>query len=48
MINWERIQEAVQIVQRGTVARVDIDKDAKVYRVKNVIRIDIKNEEVQS
>lgn len=37
-----RILEAIQAIQKGVCARVDVDKDTKVYRCKNVIRIDIK------
>lgn len=40
--NMKAIQEAIEIIKRGVCARVDISPDIKVYRCKNIIRIDIK------
>ena len=37
-----KIAEAVECILRGTCARVDINKDVKVYECKNVIRVDLK------
>lgn len=39
---WRQIQEAIDTIQRGVCKRVDINDQVKVYQVKNVIRIDIK------
>lgn len=38
------IQEAVELVAGGIVKAVEVD-GAKIYRVKNIVRIDIKVEE---
>lgn len=43
VMNYEAIQEAMQLIEAGKVNRVDIG-NVIVYRVKNVIRIDIKEE----
>lgn len=41
-IDWEKVDKAIETILSGVCKRVDIDKDVKVYEVKNVIRIDIK------
>lgn len=38
------IQEAVKLVAEGIVKAVEVD-GAKIYRVKNIVRIDIKVDE---
>lgn len=38
----EKIGNAIQTILDGTCQRVDINPGAKVYLVKNVIRIDLK------
>jgi hypothetical protein len=40
MTKWQQIQAAVELVQAGAAKRIDGD-DWKVYRVVDVIRIDI-------
>lgn len=37
-----KIQEAVEVIQKGVCKRVDVSDDIKVYACKNIIRIDIK------
>lgn len=37
-----KITEAVESILKGTCARVDVNKNVKVYECKNVIRIDLK------
>ena len=37
-----RIQEAIAVIQKGVCKRVDVSDDIKVYECKNIIRIDIK------
>ncbi len=44
-INWKQLQEAIHLVADMDIPRVDTKDGIKVYRVKNVIRIDIKSEE---
>lgn len=47
-INQETIQKvvkAIQTIQDGVCKRVDVDNNIKVYACKNIIRIDIKQEE---
>ena len=39
-----KVLEAVDTIHRGVCKRVDINDQFKVYAVKNVIRIDIKEE----
>lgn len=39
-----KIQEAVKLIEQEVCARVDVDDNIKVYRCKNVIRIDIKED----
>ena len=39
---WAKVQDAIDTIRRGICKRVDIDDSIKVYQVKNVIRIDIK------
>lgn len=40
----EKIQKAIDTIQSGVCNKVEIDKSTKVYRVKNIIRIDIKED----
>ena len=40
----EKVLEAIDTVQRGVCKRIDVNDRVKVYQVKNVIRIDIKEE----
>lgn len=42
----KRIVAAVELVKGGEWAKVQPDDDTKVYRVKDVIRIDIKEESI--
>ena len=42
VFNVDKINEAIKAVLLGTCSRVDIDKTAKVYECKNIIRIDLK------
>lgn len=47
-INQETMQKvvkAIQTIQGGVCKRVDVDDNIKVYACKNIIRIDIKQEE---
>lgn len=44
MLDWKRIQEAIGTIKRGVCKRIDVDGQVKVYLVKDVIRIDIKEE----
>ena len=37
-----KIASAVQDILEGVCARVDVNKDVKVYACKNIIRIDLK------
>lgn len=41
---YDRIDRAINTIKSGVCTRLDIDKDIKVYAVKNVIRVDIKME----
>lgn len=41
-----QIQRAVDLIQHGTCTKVQLSPDIKVYAVKNIIRIDIKMEEM--
>ena len=41
-VDWSKVQEAIEVIQKGICKRVDIDANTKVYEVKNVIRIDNK------
>lgn len=41
---WQQIQEAINTIKRGVCKRIDVNDQVKVYLVKNVIRIDIKEE----
>lgn len=36
-----KISQAVDTVFRGIAKRVDVTDDVKVYRVKNIVRVDI-------
>lgn len=45
MVQWDQIQEAIDVINRGVCKRVDVSDTVKVYLVKNVIRIDIKKED---
>lgn len=38
----EKIENAICTILDGTCKRVDVNKNVKVYEVKNVIRIDLK------
>ena len=40
-----KIQEAIAVIQKGVCKRVDVNDRIKVYECKNIIRIDIKQEE---
>lgn len=40
----EKVLEAVDTIHRGVCKRIDVNDKVKVYQVKNVIRIDIKEE----
>lgn len=40
----EKVLEAIDTVSRGVCKRIDVNDRIKVYQVKNVIRIDIKEE----
>lgn len=40
-----KVQEAIAVIQKGVCKRVDVNDDIKVYECKNIIRIDIKQEE---
>ena len=45
-IEWSRLDNAIDLVTRGVCNRVDLcDGDIKVYKVKNVVRVDIKIDE---
>lgn len=39
---WETIQKAVKLIQDGTVKRIDVGENVMLYRVGNVVRIDIR------
>ena len=41
---WSKVQEAIDTIKRGVCKRVDVNDQVKVYQVKNVIRVDIKEE----
>lgn len=45
MINFDKIQEAFNLVRDGKARRIDIDGQITVYRAGTIIRIDIKVEE---
>ena len=45
-VDWQKIAHAVQMILSGNMQRVDVAKNIKVYECKNVIRIDLKIEEV--
>lgn len=38
----KKVMQAIETIKSGLCARVDVNKDVKVYKCKNVIRIDIK------
>ena len=40
-----KVQEAVAVIQKGICKRVDVNDIIKVYECKNIIRIDIKQED---
>lgn len=40
-----KVQEAIAVIQKGVCKRVDVSDRIKVYECKNIIRIDIKQEE---
>lgn len=44
--DWQKIERAVKMILSGNMQRVDVAKNIKVYECKNVIRIDLKIEEV--
>ena len=44
MVDWQQVQEAIDAIKRGVCKRIDVNDQVKVYLVKNVIRIDIKEE----
>lgn len=44
MVDWRQVQEAVNTIKRGVCKRIDVNDRVKVYLVKDVIRIDIKEE----
>ena len=37
-----KVQEAIVVIQKGVCKRVDVNDRIKVYECKNIIRIDIK------
>lgn len=37
-----KVYEAIAVIQKGICKRVDVNSDIKVYECKNIIRIDIK------
>lgn len=41
-----QIQKAVDLIQHGTCTKIQLSPDIKVYAVKNIVRIDIKMEEI--
>ena len=41
-----KVQEAIVIVRKGICKRVDVNSDIKVYKCGGIIRIDIKDQEV--
>lgn len=45
-VDWQKIERAVKMILSGNMQRVDVAKNIKVYECKNVIRIDLKIEEV--
>lgn len=45
-VDWQKIEPAVKLILSGNMQRVDVAKNIKVYECKNVIRIDLKIEEV--
>lgn len=44
---FPKIQEAIEVISRGLCNLLDVSGDIKVYRVKNIVRIDIKLEELK-
>ena len=40
-----KVQEAIAVIQKGVCKRVDVSDRIKVYECRNIIRIDIKQEE---
>lgn len=41
----EKIAAAIKSIEDGVCKRVDVDENTKVYECKNVIRIDLKQEQ---
>lgn len=41
-----KVQAAIVIVRKGICKRVDVNSDIKVYKCGGIIRIDIKDQEV--
>lgn len=42
MTNLKKLAWAITEIASGKVPRIDIDKETKVYKCKDVVRIDIK------
>lgn len=40
---FDKIAEAVEIIKAGKAVKVEVEDNVLVYKVVNVIRIDIKN-----
>lgn len=45
-VDWQKIERAVKLILNGSMQRVDVAENIKVYECRNVIRIDLKIEEV--
>lgn len=45
-VDWQKIERAVKLILNGSMQRVDVAENIKVYECRNVIRIDLKVEEV--
>lgn len=43
----QKVVRAIETIQDGVCKRVDVNNDIKVYECKNVIRIDIKQDNGQ-
>ena len=41
----EKVMRAIETIQDGVCKRVDVNDRIKIYECKNIIRIDIKQEE---
>lgn len=39
---WAAIEDAIELIKAGKCTRVDVSDMIKVYKCKNIIRIDIK------